>query len=58
MTWEELKQKINGMTEEQKQTDVTFYDECGNFFGVKSLEFADEETCDVLDHGHPFLTSL
>ena len=57
MTWKELKAHIEVMDEEQANTDVTFLDDRNEFFGVKSIEFADEN-CGVLDLNHPFLTSL
>ena len=58
MTWEELKAHIEVMDQNQKNTDVTFFDNRDEFFPVKSIEFADSETCDVLDPNHPYLTCL
>ena len=58
MTWEELKIFIENMTDEQKNTDVTICISDDEFSMVKSLEFAEEEFCDVLDDGHPFLICL
>lgn len=58
MTWNDLALMIEKMSVEQSNTDVAFFDNRNHFFPVKSLEFTDEETCDVLDHDHPFLTSL
>ena len=56
MTWEELQKKINEMDEEQKQTDVTIYDESiAEFFRVREIRFCDPNWCDVLDPNHPFL---
>ena len=48
MTYSELSKLIELMTEEQKNQDVTFFDNRDEFFPVKSMEFADEN-CDVLD---------
>ncbi len=52
MTWKELKTHIEVMNEEQVNTDVTFFDKYRNrneFFRIKSIEFANPKTCDVLD---------
>lgn len=58
MTWEQLKAHIEVMDDKQKNTDVTFFDNRSEFYSVKSIEFADSKTCDVLDHNHPYLTCL
>ena len=57
MTWNELKAHIEVMDEEQANTDVTFFDNREEFFGVRGIEFANPETCDTLDANHPFLTT-
>jgi len=58
MTWKELKAHIEVMDEEQANTDVTFFDGRDEFFGIKSINFADSGDCDALDENHPYLTSL
>ena len=58
MTWKELKAKIEDMDEEQVDTNVTFFDNRNEFFGIESMQFADPEFCDALDPNHPYLTSL
>jgi len=57
MTWKELVQLVDNMSEEQKNTDVTFFDNRNEFFGVQSLEFTGDFD-DILDANHPFLTTL
>ena len=56
MTWNQLKNKIDMMTEEQKNTSVTVYDnEIDEFFPViDNIMFSPEED-DVLDAHHPYL---
>jgi hypothetical protein len=55
MTWKELAQKINDLSEEQKNTDVTFYDtNDGQFYALRSFLIADKNE-DVIDPGHPFM---
>ena len=57
MTWKDLSNKINTMTDEQKNTDVTFFDNNdGEFFALGNLLFTNENNCDILDHDHPYLT--
>ncbi len=56
MTWLELANKINAMTDEQRNTDVTFFDfNDREFYRLMELRFTDEAVCDVLDHDHPYL---
>lgn len=56
MTYKELRDKIDKMTDEQKNCDVTLFDsDIEEFFALDHLKFANENDCDVLDHGHPFL---
>ena len=58
MTWKELAKKIQTeLTEEQQDTDVTFFDaNNGEFYPCRSLDI--NEFSDVLDEGHPFLQYL
>lgn len=58
MTYAELKAHIEVMDKKQLNSDVTFFDNRNEFYGVKSIEFADPEFCDVLDEFHPYLTIL
>lgn len=56
MTWRELAEQINNLSEEQKDTDVTIYDSAkdeffGSYYGCLGIAL-DE---DVLDDGHPYL---
>jgi hypothetical protein len=51
MTYEQLGKIIEGMTEEQKQMDVTVAVDGEYWEG--HLDEADED--DVLDEGHPFI---
>lgn len=56
MTWNEVAKKILEMTDEQRNTDATFYDPAfDEFHPIIGLEFADD-TQSVLDVGHPYLT--
>jgi len=55
MTWKELAEKINGLTEEQQGTDVTFFDtNDGEYYQILRFLVA-EEGEDRIDPGHPFL---
>jgi hypothetical protein len=55
MTWKELAEKINGLTEEQQGTDVTFFDtNDGEYYLIPSFLVAEEDE-DRIDPGHPFL---
>lgn len=59
MTWNELKAHIEVMDKEQANTDVTFFDNRSEFFGVKGIEFTDPDLpSDVLDPNHPYLVTL
>lgn len=52
MTWAELAQRIQLLSDEQKQTNVTV--QVGDeFLPMNSL--ADAKRTDVLDEGHPYL---
>lgn len=58
LTWAVLRDKINAMTEEQQNTDLTFFDNNdGEFCRLCELRFTSEadENGDVLDPGHPYL---
>jgi hypothetical protein len=54
MTWHELSEKINKMTDEQKVTDVTVFTTGEGEYYTATLCFADFET-DQIDLGHPYL---
>ena len=61
MTWAELRDKINEMTDEQKNTDLTFFDCNDNeFCAICELKFnsEDDEYGNVLDPDHPYLTGF
>ena len=57
MTWKELKESIDSMTEEQRNADVmvytihTLYED--EFFGVNDLKFTGDYD-DILDRNHPY----
>lgn len=54
MTWRELRDKLNTLTDEQLNTDVTIFDgNVGEFAPADGFDIADAD--DVLDTGHPFL---
>ncbi len=58
ITWRELREAINKLSEEQLNTDVTVYDGANDEYfpagmSNKPLSFASET--DVLDCGHPYL---
>ena len=57
MTYEELIEKLNSMTEEQKKLDVSIYvsDIC-EFYPVSRIEVTKED--DVLDKDHPFIVAV
>ena len=55
MTWEELAKKINQLSPEAKQTDVTIYLSTSLEY-VPACDFnVKPKLNDVLDAGHPFL---
>jgi hypothetical protein len=57
MTYRELAEKIEWMTEQQKDLDVTVFDmNDEEFYALKDLDFVKED--DVLDKGHPFLRTF
>jgi len=66
MTYRELREKINKMTDEQLQQDVTikvtayhaFNDIDEEYVPIRNLETADKinEAEGILDRGHPFLS--
>ena len=55
MTWKELAKKIEGMKEDQKNTDVTICIE-NEYYGIDHLRFTDDRE-DRLEHSHPVLVS-
>lgn len=55
ITYRELERLIGEMSDEQKDSDVTVFDNQSEFFAISSLNFAEQ---DVLDEGHPFLAVL
>ncbi len=61
MTWKELAEKVNEMTDEQKNTDVTVYlGEMDEFFPIEcrtrvATDGFDDPGQGVLDVGHPFI---
>ena len=56
MNWGELAHHIKeGMTREQRKSDVTVFDANDGEYHPCSSILVEEET-DVLDKGHPFLT--
>lgn len=58
MTWNELIEKLNKMTPEQRNTDVTVYVSSEDeFYPLASTDkpLYTAEDDDVLDKGHPFL---
>jgi len=57
MTWAQLRDAINNMSEEQKGTDVTLFDPNDDeFYGLCRLEFVNAEEENRLDADHPYLT--
>lgn len=58
MTYRELAEMIANMTEEQKDMDVTLFDNNdGEFCGLGNLKFTDGDE-DRLDIGHPYLEGM
>lgn len=63
MTWNELVEKINKLTEEQRNTDVTIFIEekdenylfADEFYPVDRFDTNKGEKFDQLDEDHPFL---
>jgi hypothetical protein len=54
MTYRELAQRILEMNEEQLNSDITVYDNNGEYFR-STLEFSNKN-CDTLDEGHPVIS--
>ena len=53
MTYKELKEKLDKLTEEQLMTDVTIFDTVERqFYG--GIDFGITDESDVLDAGHPY----
>ena len=58
MTYGELKQKLDEMTEKELLMTVTVYDNfTDEFIGIDKLLRTDSD-CDVLDENHPVLISV
>lgn len=56
ITYRQLLDTIQNMTEEQKDYNVTVFDRIGEeYFPVNKIEFTDDRACDVLDDNHPVL---
>lgn len=52
-TYKQLEELISGMTEEQKGSDVTVYDqEIDEYFQIKGIGYCNDG---VLDDDHPFI---
>jgi hypothetical protein len=56
MTYRELAQRILEMNEEQLNSDITVYDNNGEYFR-STLEFSNKN-CDTLDEGHPVISVI
>jgi hypothetical protein len=56
MTYRELAQRILEMNEEQLNSDITVYDNNGEYFR-STLVFSDK-ICDTLDEGHPIISVI
>jgi hypothetical protein len=58
MTWDDLKYRIEQMTPEQRDTDVTFYDHNDEeFYQIRRLLIAVKGE-QAIDEGHPYLEGL
>lgn len=57
MTYQELAERINRMTEYQKGCNVTIKTPHDEYFGSVHIDFADVRTEDRLDAWHPYLLS-
>ncbi len=53
MTYRELIKKLSKLSDDQLDSDVTIHTDNDEYFQAK-LNISDE-TCDVLDEGHPYL---
>jgi hypothetical protein len=57
MNYRQLRTRLNLLTQEQLDADVTICDAIlGEYFKVDGLHYEDVKFSDVLDHGHPFLS--
>ena len=56
MTYRELAQRILEMNEEQLNSDITVYDNNGEYFR-STLVFSDK-ICDTLDEEHPIISVI
>jgi len=57
MKYKELKNQLNGLTDEQLYMDVTIYDaEKDEFYGCYAAELEINTSDPTLDEGHPYLT--
>jgi len=57
MTYRELREKLNNLTEDCLDTDVVLFESgIQEYYPIHNLVLTDE-TCDVLDEGHPLLLS-
>jgi hypothetical protein len=57
MTYKELKNQLNGLTDEQLNMDVTIYNaEEDEFYGCYSPKLEIITSDFTLDEGHPYLT--
>ena len=58
LTYRELAEQINNMTDEQKDSDVTIYVHgVDEFYAtIASVKFSDKTNDDILDEGHPYLS--
>lgn len=54
MTYKQLANKISEMNESQLNSDLTILEGTDEYYPAR-LFFAKEETCDVLDHNHPYI---
>lgn len=56
MTYADLAAKIFNMTDEQRNMDVTFFDEENDeFFALIAVVYANPDYNDVIDPNHPYL---
>jgi len=59
MTWNDLKDKIEAMTQEQRNFDVMFFSDIEGEYGkVQELYFPELDEIDSLAPGRPFLCGL
>ena len=56
MTYRQLLQQLQTLTDEQLDSDVTVCDLEDEYFKVNGFHYANEVFNDVLDHGHPYFT--